>query len=284
MKSEVILVGHENAASHNLINKIITDTGIPIEFTSTVEYEQKQVSVALQSALERSSFIFLVGGLDLKKGQISKEIISSIFELPMASSPKLHTHISRLCELHSIKMGKRITELALLPQGCKPVIFDGLDYGFIVPMKSGSLIVLPDHIGGESLSSLKSILVTVAANSRRFLSPKPKEEQVTQADPPITKLPIGAKSTLQEKTITVNANKGPKISPKASNAIALIFILVGVLSAFALLVFAGYFMGAGRNNPLFTWVTFRQQESEPCEVLPCYYDGSSPFTDLLTTA
>lgn len=270
MKSEVILVGHEHAASHNLINKLISDTGIPIEYTTTVDYGQEQVSAALQQALERSSFIFVIGGMDPQKGQISKQIVSQLFDLPMSASPKLHTHISRLCALHSITMGKRITDLTLLPQGCKPVIFEGLDYGFIVPVKTGSFMVLPDSISEDSLSTCKSMLLTVAANSSRFLNhPQPKPGK--QAEPPLTMLPLGAPSTLQEKRITINTRKLPKLSPKASGAIALFFILIGVLSAFGLLLFAGYLMGAGRSNPLFTWVTFRAQEPKHI-VLPQPYD------------
>lgn len=276
MNSEVILVGHDHAASHNLINKIISDTGIPIAHTSTVQYEQEEVSLALQKALERSSFIFLVGGLDPKKGQISKYSISQIFDLPLSPSPKLHTHISRLCALHSIKMGKRITELTMLPQDCKPVIFDGLDYGFIVPMKTGSLMVLPDNINEDSLAALKSMLLTVAANSGRFLNNK-QQKPSKQPEPLITMLPIGAPTTLQEKRITINTRKMPKISPKASNAIALIFILIGVLSAFGLLLFTGYLMGAGRSNPLFTWVTFRAPEPSEDGILPRLYDPEDNF-------
>jgi nicotinamide-nucleotide amidase len=148
MKAEIISTGTElllgktlNTSAFYLTGQL-SGMGIEVYFHTTVGDNKERLRQVVRQALDRSDLVFLTGGLGPTADDLTKEIISSAFDLKMDFDPASMASVEKFYQKNSLPPGSE--KQAFFPEGSKVLPNDfGTAPGAFVRKNGKYCVILP---------------------------------------------------------------------------------------------------------------------------------------------
>jgi len=150
MKAEIIAVGTELLLGQIVdtnsayMAQQLTTVGLDLHFKATVGDNLERLKNTLQTALRRSDFILLTGGLGPTLDDLTREAVAEVTGKKLIFHPYLNDQIENFFKRLGRSMSANNRKQAYIPEGAIPIENPvGTAPGFIVQISDGAVIAVP---------------------------------------------------------------------------------------------------------------------------------------------
>jgi len=150
MKAEIVAIGSELLlgqivdTNSSYIAKRLAENGIELVQTATVGDDLQQMKEVIREAANRSQVVITTGGIGPTEDDLTREVISEVFQRPLTFQPHLMEQIETLFKKRGFRMVESNRKQAYIPKGSIPIENPkGTAPGFIVEHSNGSIISIP---------------------------------------------------------------------------------------------------------------------------------------------
>ncbi len=164
MKAEIISIGDEiligqiNNTNSVWIAQQLTLIGIQVVHMSSISDSESEIIAAFDSALNRSDFVFITGGLGPTKDDVTKKSFANYFNVPLVMNEDVLEIVHSFFTKRGREMGELNRQQALVPEGCETILnTKGTAPGMWMKKGNCNFISMPGvpyemkHIMSESL-------------------------------------------------------------------------------------------------------------------------------------
>ena len=150
MRAEIIAIGSElllgqiTDTNSSWIAQHLSENGIELVRTTTVEDDLPRIIEAIQEALIRSLIIITTGGIGPTEDDLTREAVAQVTQRHLIFQPHLMGQIESLFKRMGFRMPENNRKQAYIPNGAFPIENPkGTAPGFIVESSDWSIISLP---------------------------------------------------------------------------------------------------------------------------------------------
>jgi competence/damage-inducible protein CinA-like protein len=123
MDAEIIAVGSElltpdraDTNSLYLIGKL-NELGVEVRFKTVVGDDRARLSAALRTALDRSNWIILTGGLGPTEDDVNRDVVAEVLRRPLREVPEIRQQLEKRFARWGRTMSENNARQALVPEG-----------------------------------------------------------------------------------------------------------------------------------------------------------------------
>ena len=149
MLTEIIITGDEliSGKTRDLngwyASGCLISCGLEVNEITTVGDNYDTLSAALRTAVKRSRFVIVTGGLGPTDDDLTAEIAAKILDKPLSLDQGLFDHIKESTERSGLPWSPNLEKLAWLPRGAKVLDPQGYACGFSISKGDSQLYFLP---------------------------------------------------------------------------------------------------------------------------------------------
>jgi nicotinamide-nucleotide amidase len=149
MLTEIIIVGDELVSGKTrdlngwYASGCLISCGLEVHEITTVGDNYDTLSGALRTAVQRSRFVIITGGLGPTDDDLTAETAAKVLDKPLSLDQGLLDHIKKSTERLGLPWSPNLEKLALLPRGAKVLDPKGYACGFSVAKGNSQLYFLP---------------------------------------------------------------------------------------------------------------------------------------------
>lgn len=139
-----LLLGHVVDTNSAYIGRKLAGIGINLYRKTAVGDNKARAIASLREAIHRADIVIITGGLGPTEDDITREVISSVFGVPLVYCDEAMRHASSLLNRWGHHDKARLMCLAQVPEGAKLIPNPrGTAYGFIMERMGKRVICLP---------------------------------------------------------------------------------------------------------------------------------------------
>lgn len=149
MQGEIITIGNELISGRTIdLNGWyaagrLTASGLRITGIATVGDDPTEVTKALKTAVEKSDFVIVTGGLGSTEDDITNEIVADALNRPLCLDKQMFEQIKTYVAARGIEMSPSLEKMAWMPEGSKILNPKGNVCGFSLVEDQVRLYFLP---------------------------------------------------------------------------------------------------------------------------------------------
>jgi nicotinamide-nucleotide amidase len=149
MHGEIITIGNELISGRTLdLNGWyaagrLTASGLKVTGIATVGDNPAEVTKALKTAVEKSGFVIVTGGLGSTEDDMTNEIVADALNRPLCLDKKMFEQIKSYVAARGIEMSSSLEKMAWMPEGSKILNPQGNVCGFSLVEDKVRLYFLP---------------------------------------------------------------------------------------------------------------------------------------------
>jgi nicotinamide-nucleotide amidase len=149
MLTEIIIIGDEliSGKTRDLngwyASGCLISCGIEVHEITTVGDNYDTLSGALRTAVQRSRFVIITGGLGPTDDDLTAETAAKVLDKPLSLDQGLFDHIKESTERLGLPWSPNLEKLAWLPRGAKVLDPKGYACGFSISKGASQLYFLP---------------------------------------------------------------------------------------------------------------------------------------------
>ena len=149
MLTEIIIIGDELVSGKTrdlngwYASGCLISCGLEVHEITTVGDNYDTLSAALRTALKRSRFVIVTGGLGPTDDDLTTETAANVLDKPLSLDQGLLDHIKGTTERLGLPWSPNLEKLAWLPRGAKVLDPQGHACGFSIAKGNSQLYFLP---------------------------------------------------------------------------------------------------------------------------------------------
>jgi len=149
MLTEIIIIGDELVSGKTrdlngwYASGCLISCGLEVHEITTVGDNYDTLSAALRTAVQRSRFVIITGGLGPTDDDLTAQTAANVLDKPLSLDQGLFDHIKGSAERSGLPWSPNLEKLAWLPRGAKVLDPQGHACGFSVAKGNSQLYFLP---------------------------------------------------------------------------------------------------------------------------------------------
>lgn len=139
-----LLLGEILNTNFQYLSKALNEKGFDVLYQTTVGDNEQRLCNTIKIALSRADIVVTTGGLGPTRGDITKEIVASVLEMPLELHQPTLDKITRFFTNRGIKMPENNVKQAMIPQGAFVLQNDaGTAPGLVLEAEGKIVVMLP---------------------------------------------------------------------------------------------------------------------------------------------